>query len=379
MAEVFGLVAGGVTIAGLAKLCLEVFDVIQVSRKQGFDCKKLSLRLNIERARLYIWAEQMGLTRIEAANGAGRLHESPFQPLVEEALSLIIKLFRDGNRLQSVYGCEVYHEHLDRKRPLEIGTVDASERFAERFSGFRIGQSVPKTRASCESRMRWIIDDRKKFSDLVQEVRDMVDRLQDITYFLSTRSQQEAMMQHSVEQIKDAETLGLVSGVCRNDYPNLSDAASVRMDALTNDTERQAINHWALNVEDGHDIEEDHDLESLTITELKELVRRRREDSESLQRLRTHSHTLLTDNDRLKRELQRLATQNEILRATSGNAYAFNDYVTQGPERWPRPFPSKDISPPHSIFSYSTLSGAESSATSSSRRHMGAYTEPQSY
>lgn len=36
-----------------------------------------------------------------------------------------------------------------------------------------------------------------------------------------------------------------------------------------------------------------------------------------LHSLSAHSSTLLTDNERLKRELQRLATQNEILRATA--------------------------------------------------------------
>ena len=39
-----------------------------------------------------------------------------------------------------------------------------------------------------------------------------------------------------------------------------------------------------------------------------------------LNSLSAHSTTLLTDNERLKRELQKLATQNEILRATTGPA-----------------------------------------------------------
>ena len=39
-----------------------------------------------------------------------------------------------------------------------------------------------------------------------------------------------------------------------------------------------------------------------------------------LNSLEAHSSTLLTDNERLKRELQKLATQNEILRATSSHS-----------------------------------------------------------
>lgn len=41
-----------------------------------------------------------------------------------------------------------------------------------------------------------------------------------------------------------------------------------------------------------------------------------------LNSISAHSTTLLTDNERLKRELQRLATQNEILRATAQTAPA---------------------------------------------------------
>jgi AP-1-like factor len=56
-----------------------------------------------------------------------------------------------------------------------------------------------------------------------------------------------------------------------------------------------------------------------------------------LNSLSAHSNTLLSDNERLKRELQRLATQNEILRATSQ----------------PTPAPARSPSPVHGPQTYS--------------------------
>jgi hypothetical protein len=64
MAEIIGLVASGMTIAGLFKICVEAFDLIQTGRHQELDVKKLTLRLNIEKCRLYTWGQVMGLTEV---------------------------------------------------------------------------------------------------------------------------------------------------------------------------------------------------------------------------------------------------------------------------------------------------------------------------
>ena len=60
-----------------------------------------------------------------------------------------------------------------------------------------------------------------------------------------------------------------------------------------------------------------------------------------LNSLSAHSTTVLTENERLKRELQRLETQNEILRATSGgypNGYP-NGHANGESARTPSPVP----------------------------------------
>jgi hypothetical protein len=102
-------VASGLTVAGLIKLCLEAFDSIQAARKQGLDYEKLSLRLNIERARLYIWGEVMDLTNPDLDGTTNLLHESPFQSLVKDTLKLIIRLFQDGDKLRNAYGLRNIH------------------------------------------------------------------------------------------------------------------------------------------------------------------------------------------------------------------------------------------------------------------------------
>ena len=56
-----------------------------------------------------------------------------------------------------------------------------------------------------------------------------------------------------------------------------------------------------------------------------------------LNTLSAHSSTLLSDNERLKRELQKLATQNEILRATTNNSHTQQRHAQRAPSPLPGP------------------------------------------
>ena len=80
---------------------------------------------------------------------------------------------------------------------------------------------------------RWVIHDRKKFSELVSEAKALIDGLQEITEALSTVARQEGMMRYGIQQIKDVDTLQLVAEVSQKIYPDMSDAASIKVDVLT--------------------------------------------------------------------------------------------------------------------------------------------------
>ena len=76
MAEVLGAVASGLTVAGLFRVCIEAFDLIQKARNQDTDLEKLILKLNIERCRLYVWGEALGLTVPQDSRQARPLESS---------------------------------------------------------------------------------------------------------------------------------------------------------------------------------------------------------------------------------------------------------------------------------------------------------------
>jgi Prion-inhibition and propagation len=272
MAEVIGTVASALTIASLLKACLEAFELFRASQRQETELRKLSLRLNIEKCRLYTWGEAMGLTNPGLTNKPYPLEASPYRDLVKESLDIIFQLFHDSQKIKSKYGCrEADLEQLlisDREESSTLKHLAAS------FGNFKVrGIARDKAEKVVQKTYR-VIHDREKFHLLIQEVQDLINGVQDITKGLSSIESQALMIKSHVMRISDEETLDMVSDVCEIDHPSIAEAASVRADTISMaTTHRLDISDWttAIATEQSDDISE-LDVESLTITELKYVV-----------------------------------------------------------------------------------------------------------
>ena len=119
--------------------------------------------------------------------------------------------------------------------------------------------------------------DRKKFHELVTEVKDLIDGLQDITKTISTAVRQDGTFIHRVQQVKDVDTLHLVSSVCEIDHPSIFDTASVKLEVMSMASTRRGEIQKLMNEIDVSD-HISSDLESMTITELKHTVLQLMED-----------------------------------------------------------------------------------------------------
>jgi hypothetical protein len=135
MAELLGAIASGITLVGLLKVCVEAFDVIQHARQQDLDYRKLALRLNIEKCRLYTWGEAMGLTELPRGDSARPLEGHRFEPLIRETLEMIVMLFNDSEKLKDVYGCRSDIEQVRLPTAIESDSID---KLAAAFKNFRI-------------------------------------------------------------------------------------------------------------------------------------------------------------------------------------------------------------------------------------------------
>ena len=255
MAEALGVVASGMTVAGLFKVCIEAFELIQSTRRAAVDFNKLLLRLRIERCRLYTWGEAMGLTKAPTSEELRAVEAPQLETVVKETLGMILCLFQDSEQIRVRYGGEKQSTPVTclsspttRKRKR---ASDPMKQLAESFSNFQFYDGEPPSTQSLLHKTRWIIRDKAKFESLISDVKSFIDSLQSLTKTIFTASRQRGMLRFNLQQIDDMETLEILSEICEDDYPDLADAASVKMDVLTVGTSRRReIEQW---VEDSHE------------------------------------------------------------------------------------------------------------------------------
>ena len=311
MAEVLGAVASGVTLASLFKACIEAFELIQASRHQDFDFKKLKLRLNIEKCRLYIWGDSMGLTDVTEPSRERRIDGFRFPGTVREILEILCHLFHDSQKIREKYGCREATSsdilEVEQKGPATNLAASFSKFSVRAHSSVRVDQSLRN--------VVWVIQDRKKFAALVTEIKDLIDSLRGITSPLVPVTRQEGLMRKKVVKIQDPETLSLVAEVCSEDHPNIANAASTRADTISSaSSNRKKVAAWAESVQEVRDDGQERlspDIESLTTTELKHKL------LEMIQERREHQVTSLA--------MKNVASQPPHLPAIAEHAVRFQD------------------------------------------------------
>ena len=279
MAEIVGTVASAVTLAALFKLCVEAFDVIHTAQNQAVDLKKLTLKLNIEKCRLYTWGQAMGLTSISETRKRKSIDLCPFPELVQETLDYILDIFKDSQKLKDKYGC-IRIDNIDEATLIKDGSPGGVlQQLNASFDNFRIKSTLHAKQTPIAKKTRWVVRDRKKFEALIHEAKDFIDSLQDITKDLQSQAVQHQMISSRILEINDVRTLDWVSEVCEVDYPAFSDAASLKAETIT---EFSSFHHDIQNWKDAIGLEDKDDgfnapsvetviagLEDLTVTELK--------------------------------------------------------------------------------------------------------------
>ncbi|KAF2785724.1 hypothetical protein K505DRAFT_290850 [Melanomma pulvis-pyrius CBS 109.77] len=279
MAEILGVIASGITLAGLFKTCLEAFDLIQTGRSQEVDLKKLKLRLSIEKCRLYVWGESMGLTCENTERERRPIDTFRFPEIVREILENVFDLFHDSHKIQDKYGCKRLEATSNKAALLEQVEIASGpiRSLATSFSNFAVRSSQNSNTTKLVSKVVWVIHDRKKFGALVAEIKYLVDSLQGITSPCVPIVQQAGTIRRKIVEITDPETLSLIADVCSDDHPDIADAASTRADTISMvSSERRYVAAWAEHTDASQREMEtgrmSPDVDSMTVTELKHLV-----------------------------------------------------------------------------------------------------------
>lgn len=151
---------------------------------------------------------------------------------VTETMKLIIALFGDGNFLEARSGALAQYglsaelgsdEHaIEDLRPLR--------RLFERFS--KISRRQEDTVASRSSTVRWVIQDRARFVDLVTDLRELIDDLESLTYSTETSRRRTLILKSEIDSLSEPE-LNLVQQASGAGEDEISDTASDRLEVLS--------------------------------------------------------------------------------------------------------------------------------------------------
>ncbi|EFQ99010.1 hypothetical protein MGYG_02021 [Nannizzia gypsea CBS 118893] len=232
MADIAGLVLG---VAALWKTSVEIFDVIDSSKKYGLDYEVLRVKLEVERLRLLAWGESVGLNSV---NGRWtsvhiQLRQESTRKTVLELLGAIQHCFEELSRFQERYGLRPAPAKHD-----DTVTLDSPNKsghpfeflFKKAYQNLRLTADERQIRATMIKKATWAIHDKKKFQTMVTMIKGFNDSLTSL--FPGVEYKTIAFINKEINQINDAPPLKLLREATTVDYEDISETASIRLDTL---------------------------------------------------------------------------------------------------------------------------------------------------
>jgi hypothetical protein len=232
--EAVGLGVGVVGLAGLFSACIDCFELVQKGRYHGKDYLLLETKFANQRLRLITWGRACGFQ--DADQTCNDQFADEVRASLETTLIQLITLLNDGRALRSKYGLK--HDQPPQNL-LAIGSASINALVPSNFpSKAKLGQrlqelkdSVYKTQKNAKftNKARWAIEDKSKFAELVQHLKDLIDDLEGLTRWRSIPERQRDIIQCEVESISDVAILETMEAARLGRIDAVSDAASVRL------------------------------------------------------------------------------------------------------------------------------------------------------
>ncbi|KAK5625473.1 hypothetical protein RRF57_001189 [Xylaria bambusicola] len=252
MAEAVGTIASIITLVGLLKGCIDACELIRAAKDYKQTLERYDLKLALEQCRLKTWGKSMGLIREEGTQqGQHPLEHFEFRHVVEKALQQIINLLTDSDRLSKKYGAQKTSMKRVIDPNLDSWRSASALKLTTAFKRLKIHDTIRSQTEKAVMSSVWVFYDQKKYASLIEELRTMVDAVENVTRDLVTKEQQQQLFISHINTISDVRTLNMLTEVCEVDHPAFSDAASVRAEVFSFTTTRKGdVSDWIDNTTD---------------------------------------------------------------------------------------------------------------------------------
>lgn len=232
MAEIFGVVAGALSVAALFNNCVDCFEFVQLGRRFGRDYERCQLRLDIARARLGRWGEAVKVNDDPQFSISSPTDKSAklAQSILEEVALLFESAQKTSKRYELVTDQQglVLFEDKDM-RPIGRALHNKLRNLA-RSRQERIGL-VRKT--------AWALYDGKALEKVVDQIAGLVDDLEKV---FPVEAVCHKLAEMEIEEVEDEASLTVLQDAARGIDTALSDAAAQKIDAIAGRNSAKNIN-----------------------------------------------------------------------------------------------------------------------------------------
>ena len=247
MAEAIGLTFGGVALASLFSTCIECFDYIHAGRSFSEDFEILLAKLDVEKARLLIWSDTVGLVKSSSDGRATELEDPLVSGQIGRCLLNVKSLLTNSDELVSRYGLKKDAATGLQTRKRALVSFNSMSLFRASYARFRVSVKDHQQRTGFGRLTRWAIHDREKFDKLLDNLTYFIDALTKLVP--ERQASQDVLFRTDLETLPDIPTLKLLEKACEPAHQAWSKAASVLIEASEIDgTPGANIQDWVASV-----------------------------------------------------------------------------------------------------------------------------------
>ena len=264
MADPASLTLGLVALAGLFSTCVECFNYVNSARSLGREYELLATKLKVEETRFLIWGDVVGILKIADQEHDPILDSPSVRKAVGRILNRVQDIFKNTDSLVSRYGL---------KQTFALGDVSNEAKLsANQLSKFKVSYKqyvrplfkYGQRNTNLLGRTRWAIHDRVKFNVLVNDLRQLIDSLKDLTASPTNTMEQRQTITTEVEHLP-IKAVKLIQEASAGLHEEWSDAATEALGNSVIDTEDQLnILDWIQDVS----IDGDRNVELKKATDL---------------------------------------------------------------------------------------------------------------
>jgi len=231
MAEVFGVVAGALSVAALFNNCVDCFEYIQLGRHFGSDFERCQLKLDILKIRLSRWGQAVAIN--DDLCFATNSPDDGSAQLVQAILEEIVLLFQSTQQSSKRYKISAKQENLacleDKDMPPMLrGLHDQLGAVARQR----------QKRTSLSKKVTWALYDAKNFDKLINEMTGFVDSLEQLYPGGTARRR---LVEMEIEEVADKPSLLALQEAAGG-------TDSVLLEAVTQKVEGIVVKNYAKDI-----------------------------------------------------------------------------------------------------------------------------------